>query len=560
MATNRHPLSRALEGFGVIAIVAMALVSAVLVIEAEHRTRKVEQGRRLLVVARAAADLLDLTPFEATTANAMPERVAAALHEIARGGSDADGISVTTFTGEALWSAGNVTYHDAAAARRDWRPPAGEVRGARAEGRQFGLGALRRTDWLVVVSAAQPSRAISPILLRDVGLLVLTGLILFYLGYRLVDVRMFRPLGAAEEIAVRVAKGNLRVEEDTIKQVGGGPLTESLRAMVESLTRLVGAIRSSADDAAALGEEISAATEQMTSSTQEVAATTQELTDRATKQAATVRIVADDAARILSIAQELAAGALQATERNAALVRLAEKHRSGLRSSASELARLAEDVEQGTVEAEALAKAADEIEQFISQTATVAKQTHILALNAAIEAARAGGEGRGFTVVADEVRRLAGQAGDAAASTRQTVRSVVGRVQSARDRLLRLSASSMAVRDAAQSAASGLDQVVDQAVTNHDWTRGISLSAQDVRGLIEGIAKRGTDLAAGTEDVAAAAQQIAAAAEELNASTEEISASATRLAEASVKLTGEIGKFQLDGQKGEGRTASGEGP
>ena len=74
----------------------------------------------------------------------------------------------------------------------------------------------------------------------------------------------------------------------------------------------------------------------------------------------------------------------------------------------------------------------------------------------------------------------------------------------ARDRLLRLSASSMAVRDAAQLVASGLDQVVDQAVTNHDWTRGISHSAQDVRGLIEGIAKRGTDLAAGTEDVAAA--------------------------------------------------------
>jgi len=58
----------------------------------------------------------------------------------------------------------------------------------------------------------------------------------------------------------------------------------------------------------------------------------------------------------------------------------------------------------------------------------------------------------------------------------------------------------------------------------------------------------GTDLAAGTEDVAAAAQEIAAAAEELNASTEEIAASATRLAEASVKLTGEIGKFQLDGK------------
>ena len=161
---------------------------------------------------------------------------------------------------------------------------------------------------------------------------MLAGLLLFYAGYRLLETRMFRPLGAAEEVTVRVAAGDLRVQDQSISQVGGGPLTDSLRSMVASLTRLVSAIRSSADDAAALGEEISAATEQMTSSTQEVAATTQELTDRATKQAATVRIVADDAARILAIAQDLAAGALQATERNGALVRLAEKHRGGLRA------------------------------------------------------------------------------------------------------------------------------------------------------------------------------------------------------------------------------------
>jgi methyl-accepting chemotaxis protein len=122
---------------------------------------------------------------------------------------------------------------------------------------------------------------------------------------------------------------------------------------------------------------------------------------------------------------------------------------------------------------------------------------------------------------------------------------VVERVQMARERLLRLGQSSLVARDAANAAAAGLDQVVDQAVTNHDWTRGISLSAQDVRVLIESIATRSTDLSAGTEDVAAAAQQIAAAAQELNASTEEIAASATRLAEASVRLTGEVGKFRL---------------
>ncbi|HEX9892566.1 MAG TPA: methyl-accepting chemotaxis protein [Gemmatimonadales bacterium] len=546
MPSARHPLNRALEAFGVLSIVATAVVTALLVIEAEYRVRVQEQGRRLQVVARAAVDLLDLLPeVQAAPVRALPDRVTAALHDLARGEGDADGISVTADGGRVLWATGDVTYHDAAAARRDWRPAPGETRIVSAERRRFALGALRSNDWLVTLSAQVPARSVSPLLLRDVGMLVLVGLLIFYLGWRLLDRRMFQPLSAAEAVTVRVSAGDLRIDQDAIGRVGGGPLTEALRKMVVALTRLVSAIRGSAEEAAALGEEISAATEEMTSSTQEVAATTQELTDRATKQASTVRLVADEAGRILAISQELASSSLQAADRNAALVRLAETHRSGLRTSTGELTRLADELEQGTQEAEALAQAADEIEEFIAQTAAIAKRTHILALNAAIEAARAGEEGLGFTVVADEVRRLAGQAGEAAAHTRSTMQSVVHRVQTARERLLRLGQSSLVARDAAQSAASGLDQVVDQAVTNHDWTRGISLSSQDVRGLIESIATRSTDLAAGTEDVAAAAQQIAAAAEELNASTEEIAASATRLAEASVRLTGEVGKFKL---------------
>ncbi|HET9514831.1 MAG TPA: methyl-accepting chemotaxis protein [Gemmatimonadales bacterium] len=542
MAQSRHPLNRALEGFGVLAIIATAVVTALLVIEAENRIRNTEQGRRLQAVARATSNLLDLFQLEDEP---LPERLSASLHEIARGEGQSDGITVTTAGGLVVWSAGDVHYHDAAAARRVWRPPPGETRLTTAEGRRFALGSLRSRDWVVVVSGRLPARSVSPVLLRDVGALVLVGLFLFYLGWRLVDRRMFRPLDAAEEVVARVSGGDISVEAEAITRVGGGPLTDGLRRMVGALTRLVTAIRNSADEAAALGEEISAATEQMTSSTEEVAATTQELTDRATRQAATVRSVAEDAGRILVIAQELASGSLQAAERNAGLVRLAEQHRAGLRASTAELVRLADEVEQGTREAEALVEATDQIEQFIAQTAAVAKRTHILALNAAIEAARAGEEGLGFTVVADEVRRLAGQAGEAARQSRSTMENVVARLQGARERLLRLGESSLVARDAAQAAAAGLDQVVDEAVANHDWTRGISLSAQDVRQLIESIATRSTDLSAGTEDVAAAAQEIAAAAQELNASTEEIAASATRLAEASVRLTGEVGKFKL---------------
>ena len=201
----------------------------------------------------------------------------------------------------------------------------------------------------------------------------------------------------------------------------------------------------------------------------------------------------------------------------------------------------------GAREADALAAASEEIEKFITQTKAIAKQTHMLALNASIEAARAGEEGKGFSVVAEEVRKLAGQAARAATSTSETVRTVLLQVQTARERLLLLGQSGLAAREAAHAAAEGLRNVAADAEANDEWTRRISASASDVRGLVEGIAGRMREVSAGTEDYAAAAQQIAAASQQLNASTEEISASASHLADAAERLLAATGRFTLDG-------------
>ncbi len=361
---------------------------------------------------------------------------------------------------------------------------------------------------------------------------------------RLLLSQVLKPTGKVAMVASRVSQGDLTTP-DWAKREGLDGLSSSIVSMVTRLQDLVGTIRQHSHDAAAMAQEIAASTQQMTASTQEVASTTGDLTERASQQAQVVRAAAEDAGKILEIAHELAAGATQAAERNAALAKVARSHGERLDASTAELTRLAEEIEHGAVEAEALAAASGDIEKFIIQAKLIAKQTHMLALNASIEAARAGDEGRGFSVVAEEVRKLASQAAQAATSTSTTVQSVVAQVQTTRERLLRLGQGGTTAREAAHAAAVGLMNVAADAEANDEWTRRISTSASEVRGLIEGIAGRMREVSTGTEDYAAAAQQIAAAAQQLNASTEEISSSAGHLAQAADKLTGVVGGFKL---------------
>jgi methyl-accepting chemotaxis protein len=381
------------------------------------------------------------------------------------------------------------------------------------------------------------------------GVFALLCLLILWVALSWLNRRIIEPLRAVSAITLRIADFDLTIDPGLLAQVGGGPVTDAMHRMVGELNRLVGAIRQAATDSAALAEEISSATEQMVASTQEVAGTTAALTEKALGQASLVSAVADDAGRILAIAESLAAGAQQAVERNAALAQLARGHGERLGASVKALDQLAEEVRLGTVEAEALAEASDALERFVDQGRTVARQTRILALNASIEAARGsggggGGEGNGFGTVADEVRKLSGQAALAAASTSETVQAIAARVQQARERLLRLGQGGLMARDAARSAIDGLQAVAAEAEQADQWTRRISQAAEEVRRLVDGIAGRTRTLASVTGEFTSAAEGIAAATEEVNASTEEVTASAQHLAGSALRLTEAVGKFR----------------
>ncbi|HXM37613.1 MAG TPA: methyl-accepting chemotaxis protein [Gemmatimonadales bacterium] len=369
---------------------------------------------------------------------------------------------------------------------------------------------------------------------------------MFWLSQRLSRL-VTEPVRAAGAIASRVAGGDLSVTVSTHRAEATevAELLSSVHSMVVALRRLVGAIRAAADEAAAMAAEISASTEEMSASTEEMAATSQDLSKRAGEQAQLVRAAADDAARILQIAATLAQGADEAARRNADLSALARRHKNVLDETTVQLAKLADEVAKGAEEAQALMQASAKIQSFVAQTKAVATQTNMLALNAAIEAARAGPQGRGFAVVADEVRKLASVAAAAAGDTADTVRGVLARVQTTRDRLVRLAEGGAAVREAAHSAAQGLATVAGEADANDTWSREIAQSAGELRALVEEIATRLGTVAEQTDTLLASAEQLAASGEEQSASTQEIATSANQLAEAADRLTGAVKSFRL---------------
>jgi methyl-accepting chemotaxis protein len=389
------------------------------------------------------------------------------------------------------------------------------------------------------------------IVLGSLALLLVTTILVWRLAHWLHE-RVTAPLRAAGAIASRVAGGDLSVTvgSQQIESAEVGELLASVHTMVSALRRLVGAIRATADEAAAMAAQISASTEQMSASTEQMSATCQDLSRRAADQAQLVRAAADDASKILQIITILTAGSEDSVRRNSNLATLAQRNKEVLDQSTAQLAKLADEVERGAAEADALAKASTEIQRFVTQAKAVATQTNMLALNAAIEAARAGPQGRGFAVVADEVRKLASVAAAAAGETADTVRGVLGRVQATRDRLVHLAQGGAAAREAAQTAAQGLATVAAEAGANDAWSREMARSTAEVRALVEEIAARLRTVAEGTDGVHASAEEIAASSEEQTASTQEVASSANQLAEAADRLTGAVKSFRLLAEEG----------
>jgi methyl-accepting chemotaxis protein len=366
------------------------------------------------------------------------------------------------------------------------------------------------------------------------SLAVISGALVFR---TLISPMVGNQLRELAEVAEAVAAGDLTMTPAAAREGGQlGRLARAMVAMTGELRKLSALLTSNAVESARLSTEITHGTEHMAQAASGIADTASSLSEQAHAMARSIEQLTGEATQLSDLAQQVTMGAQDGIARNARLRALAFENHERLDESARDLDELAGGVRESAKATESLAAASDQIRAFVVLVQKIARQSKLLALNAAMEAARAGEQGDGFAVVANEVRRLAATAAEAAEQTGALMRDVLGNMETARLSSERTLASVATVQSATTHGRTSFTQVEEAMAEAEGWTTTIAESASAGSALAGDITRRLDSLTAGTQSFAGAMQDVAAASEEQSASTEQIAAAAAHLTQAAGRV------------------------
>lgn len=355
-----------------------------------------------------------------------------------------------------------------------------------------------------------------------VGALIAIGLGVWLTG------RIVGPLGQMQRVAESIAHGDLRRALDYESKSEIGRLAKAINQMRTGLVEVISSIEQKARAVASASEEMSTSAAQMSQGsenqqkqTSQLATAVQEMSFSVAEVSGNSTTAADSAQRAADIAKD--GGNIV----NEALL--------NMRAIAQSVTTTAQKIEQ-------LSKSSDQIGKIIAVIDDIADQTNLLALNAAIEAARAGEQGRGFAVVADEVRKLAER-------TTKATKEIAHMIETVQQE----------TKTAVNQMQAGTKQVDEgEATTSKAGTslKEIITAAQHVGDMISQIATAATQQSCTAEQISTNVEQIAKITTESAAGAQQSARACEELSHLALDLQQLVGGFKLD-KSGAAALASG---
>ena len=324
------------------------------------------------------------------------------------------------------------------------------------------------------------------------------------------------------------------------------PLAESMSTMSEKLRSLVVAVRTESGNISSSAGDFSAMSEELAASSSEISTAMVRVSTSAEQQVQGMQVADQMLEQIKESSNENLEEAIQLDTLGGTVQKLAGQHHADVSAASQALLDVREFVQGTAQQVNELNRLSESITEFVDLIKQISSQTNLLALNAAIEAARAGEHGRGFAVVADEVRTLADSSADAAEEVTKTVSHIRQQVKEVADTMQVGSDKVRGVETVAEAAAGALDDIAKSVQGIRDSARRVTTSAGENRTVVDEMTKRTSAVATAASEHASASEEVSAAAEQQSASTEEMAAAAGDLLQGAHRLAQLVEQFKTE--------------